>query len=463
MTSASDLAVVRRAGRIAAIQASAALAAVLLVVGGVVFAVYVRAQNRQIDAELQTLALSADDANDPPPDMELALRDNNGTVSTSDGGQPGVPLLAGPAGFSDLRADGRDYRTLAVDRPEGRVVAMTDLAPYHAGRNRLLMSVAFAELAGILASIAVVVLFTRRSVRPLAQALELQRRFVADASHELRAPLTVLHTRAQMLAQRAGSADAQAVREDAEALVADSRALSDIVDDLLASATMTAGSPPHDRVDLAEVAATVRDSITPYADGLGVSLRLQYEEHCNAGYFDVTGSRAAIRRALTALVDNALSHEHRGGTVEIRLRRDDATVSAEIADDGVGIDATTMATMFTRFAHGTEHTTRTGRASYGIGLALVREIARGPRRRCHRRLDARPGGDVHADSSCRPTWLANAWESEKLRATQLPSRRAQSSCPPADRRGPACSGSTRSPACARRRAPATAASPRCRS
>ena len=375
MTPASDLAVVKRAGRIAAIQASAALALVLLVVGGVVFTVYVRAQNRQIDAELRTLAMSADDANDPPPDMELALRDNHDVLSTSDGGQPGVALLSGPTGFSDLRAEGRHYRTLVVDRPEGRVVAMMDLAPYHVGRNRLLMSVAFAELAGILASIAVVVLFTRRSVRPLAQALELQRRFVADASHELRAPLTVLHTRAQMLAQRAGTADPQAVREDAEALVADSRALGDIVDDLLASATMTAGKPPRDRVDLAAVAATVRDSMAPYADGLGVALRLRDESRYSTGNFEVFGSGAAIRRALTALVDNALGHEHRGGTVEIRLRRDDSSVRAEVADDGVGIDAETMATLFTRFSHGTEHTTRKGRQSYGIGLALVREIA----------------------------------------------------------------------------------------
>lgn len=373
MTPAGDLAVVRRAGRIAAIQASVALALVLLVVGGVVFMVYVRAQNRQIDSELRTLAMSADDAGDPPPDMELALRENDGEVSASDGGQPGVALLAGPAGFGDLRTDGRHYRTFVVDRPEGRVVAMMDLAPYHAGRNRLLVSVAFAELAGILASVAVVVLFTRRSVRPLAQALALQRRFVADASHELRAPLTVLHTRAQILAQRAGTADAQVVRADADALVADTRALSDIVDDLLASATMTAGESRRDRVDLASVAADVHHSLAPYADALGVSLR--YEKPSSTDLFEIVGSSAALRRALTALVDNALSHEHSGGVVDIRLSRHGSMIKAEVADDGVGIDADAMATLFTRFARGTEHTTRTHRQSYGIGLALVREIA----------------------------------------------------------------------------------------
>lgn len=371
----SDLTVVKRAGRIAAIQASVALALVLLVVGGVVFAVYLRAQNRQIGSELQTLAMTADDANDPPPDMELALRDNNGHISTSDGGEPGVSLLTGATGSSDIQADGREYRALVVDRPEGRVVAMTDLAPYHAGRNRLLMALAFAELAGILASIAVVVLFSRRSVRPLARALALQRRFVADASHELRAPLTVLHTRAQMLAHRIGTADAQTLQKDADALVADTRALGDIVDDLLAAATMATGEPARDRVDLSEVASSVCDSMASYAQSIGVDLTFQIESTSGSTEFDVIGSAATLRRALVALVDNALGHEHDGGTVEVRVRSAGSKVSVAVADDGVGIDPEAMATLFTRFAHGAEHTAREGWVPHGIGLALVREIA----------------------------------------------------------------------------------------
>jgi signal transduction histidine kinase len=371
----SDLAVVKRAGRVAAIQASAALALVLLLVGGVVFAVYVRTQRRQIDAELSSVAMIADDTNDPPPDMELAMRELDGEISVSDGGQPGVPLLTGPPGFGDIHAEGRHFRVLAVDRRKGRVVAMIDMAPYQEARKRLLMSLAFAELTGILASIVVVALFTRRSVRPLAQALALQRRFVADASHELRAPLTVLHTRAQMLAHRVETADAPTVRKDADALVADTRALGDIVDDLLASATMTAGKPPRDRVDLAEVATAVRDSMSSHADSLGVTLRYECEKPTETGTFEVIGSAAALRRALTSLVDNALGHEHEGGTVELQVRRDAANVVVAVADDGVGIDTEAMATLFTRFSHGREHTTREGRESYGIGLALVREIA----------------------------------------------------------------------------------------
>ena len=374
----SDLTVVQRAGRIAAVQASLVLAVVLLVVGAVVFIVDVRVQNRQIRDQLQTVAATADDVNDPPPGMELVLRDDNGKVSTSDGGQPGVTLLTGPTGFTDIQTEGTELRALVMDRPEGRVVTLLDLAPYHAGRNRLLISLGFAELAGILASIAVVVLFTRRSVRPLAQALALQRRFVADASHELRAPLTVLHTRAQMLARRVSDGDVQALQKDADALVADTRVLGHIVDDLLASAAMMSGAPTRDVVNLSAVAEAVCDSMADHAESLGVTILLEGAESAEEK-FEVIGSESALRRALTSLVDNALAHQHEGGTIEVRVSRSSKGVSVAVADDGVGIDPEALSTLFTRFSHGANHTGTARREPYGIGLALVREIAQAHR------------------------------------------------------------------------------------
>ena len=366
----SDLAVVRRAGRIVALQTSAALAAVLLLVGGVLALAYVHAQNNQIADELTTVAMGADDASDPPPGMELAFQDTTGAVSTSAGGEVGVQLLSRPSGFTDFADKDRSYRVLVTERPEGRVVAMMDLAPYRASRGRLLGALALAELTGILASIAVVVLFTRRSVRPLAQALALQRRFVADASHELRTPLTVLHTRAQLLAGRLHSGDVAAATRDADALVGDTRALGGIVDDLLASATMTDGRDRSDRVDMGRLGQSVCASMEPYAQTLGVSVR----STSGPGALEVVGSESALRRALTALVDNALGHQNDGGTVELDIRRDGQQVVAAVTDNGVGIDQATMATLFNRFSRGTAHTNRGGRQSYGIGLSLVREI-----------------------------------------------------------------------------------------
>jgi signal transduction histidine kinase len=374
-TPASDITVVRRAGRVAAIQASLALAGVLLVVGAVVFTVYVRVQNRQISEQLQSVAATADDVGDPPPGMTLVMRDLDGNIAVGDKATDAVDLLSGPTGFTDAQLEGQHYRAFVLDKPEGRVVALLDLVPYQDGRSRLLLALGFAELAGILASIAVVALFTRRSVRPLSQALALQRRFVADASHELRAPLTVLHTRAQLLGRRVDSGDVAAVKEHIDALIDDTRALGDIVEDLLASASMTGRAAPREPVDMSAVAKSVHTSMSSHAESLGVTLAFDYQAPSATTGFDVLGSQTALRRALTSLVDNALSHEHDGGTVVLRVRRDGEKVAVDVQDDGVGIDPEAMKTLFTRFSHGATHTTNARREPYGIGLALVREIA----------------------------------------------------------------------------------------
>lgn len=370
---AVDLGVVRRAGRIVAVQASVALTAVLILVGAVVAVVFTRAQQAQITEELTAVAMSADDTDDPPPGMELALRDNAGVVSYSDGGEMGVPLLSGPAGFTDLHDKGRHYRALVADRPEGRVAALVDLAPHRMSRARLFAALGLAELTGIIASIVVVVLFTRRSVRPLVQALALQRRFVADASHELRAPLSVLHTRAQLLSTRLKSGDVTTASRDAEAMVADTRALSSVVDDLLASATLTAAGHDGARIDLGAVSREVCASMSPYAESVGVRLACDVR---HPGSLDVTGTETALRRALTALIDNAITHGQAAGTVDVVTRRDGQQVIVSVIDDGIGIDEATMATLFTRFSRGAADTNRTDRQSHGIGLALVREIVR---------------------------------------------------------------------------------------
>src|SRR6185312_10163524 len=354
MTPDSDLGVVHRAGRIAAMQASLALAAVLLVVGAVVYFVDVRVQEQQIASQLSSVALAADDVTDPPPGMILVLRDQAGKVQASADGIPTAELLARPAGFSEVQIDGAPYRAVVMDKPEGRVVALLDLGPHKAGRSRLLLSLGVAELAGIVASIAV--------------ALTLQRRFVADASHELRAPLTVLHTRIQLLARRFDDGDAQQTKEQIDALASDTRALGEVIEDLLASASMTSDNAPQDRIDLATLVQAVRESMAQHAETAGVNLVFEANGPAPVRDFVVLGSGSALRRAITSLIDNALAHEHRGGTIAVALRLHHDHVLIDVRDDGVGIDPGAIETLFNRFSHGKTHTATGDRPRYGIGL-----------------------------------------------------------------------------------------------
>jgi len=247
----------------------------------------------------------------------------------------------------------------------------------------LLISLGIAELAGILASFGVVVLLTRRAIRPLTQALALQRQFVADASHELRAPLTVLNTRAQLIARRFDQGETHEVKQHIDALISDTHDLADVVEDLLASAAMASDAAPVDRVDLSDVAGNVCDSMFAHAASAEVGLRVERDSDCTGTDFVVVGSASALRRAVTALVDNALSHEHPGGTITIKVGRRGGDVVVDVEDDGVGVEPAAAKLLFTRFAHGNHQGSTTGRRRYGIGLALVREIAH-----AHR-------GDIH--------------------------------------------------------------------
>ena len=222
-------------------------------------------------------------------------------------------------------------------------------------------------LAIILAGIAAW-LIARRAVRPIAEAARMQRTFVADASHELRTPLTVLHTRVQRL-QRMTPADDRR-RPVVDDLREDSQILINIVNDLLEAA---AGSgDPDETADLRTAMDAVHRDMSVLAGGRDIRLDVDPIDAL------VRVSETQLRRCLIALTDNAIGHTRTGGHVRVTATATGTSVTIRVADDGPGVVGIEPARVFDRFAHGTppEATATTStRTGYGIGLALVRDIA----------------------------------------------------------------------------------------
>ncbi len=243
-------------------------------------------------------------------------------------------------------------------------------------RNALVI----AGVTGVIIAGLIGVLGARWAVAPLSRALALQRRFVADAGHELRTPLTVLHTRAQLIARRIDQADP--ARPMVQALLADSRVLGEIVDEMLESAALGGHPTGGDLLELDGVAVDVVGSMQVLADQAGVALRVERpatESDSAAGpapLAQVRGSASALRRAVTALVDNALSHTPEGGHVMVAVARQGDRVVVSVVDDGHGLAGADAGRLTERFARGAGSPGGVGGSRrFGLGLALVREVA----------------------------------------------------------------------------------------
>ena len=206
-------------------------------------------------------------------------------------------------------------------------------------------------------------LLARRAMEPLEEALALQRRFVADASHELRTPLTLLSTRVQLMSRKLESgAD---VRQDVDGVLTDMSSLNEVLEDLLLVAQ--AGEGERTRCDIAGLVATCAEAARASAEQRGLALEL-----VDAGPTVASIGEAAVRRRSTSLLDNALDHARSRVQVEVRTSR--RHVEVRVADDGPGVPPDVAPRVFDRFA---SHRPADGSGSrhYGLGLALVAEVA----------------------------------------------------------------------------------------
>ena len=343
-----------------------------------------RHDRRRDDDEPERLARFAEDS----PDQIVIAARANGPAARLDGRAmpPGLPddraLAEAQAGegavvISSGTVAGARVRILTAPVRVGATVAgavqvvRSLTAPERAVWRSVLVLVVTAVAGLVLAAVASAFL-AGRAMRPIAEALARQQRFLADASHELRTPVAVLRARADAMLREGGGLQGS-VREELRRLSSDADELSRLLGELLDLARLEAGvgSLPLEPVALGDAAEEMVADLAPVATEKGVTLTAKA---------DAAFARAhlgRVRQVLRALLDNAMKHTPRGGHVTVSVTREHQHAVLRVADDGEGIAPEHLPRLFDRFYRADEARTREAGprvGGAGLGLAIAAEL-----------------------------------------------------------------------------------------
>jgi signal transduction histidine kinase len=334
-----------------------------------------------------------------PPDAPKSLEPGFSTVATPDGPwrvythvtPEGVVQVAQPEAIRDALA-----RTLSLrmSLPElvfiPLLVALVawvlrrGLAPLEATsarvRERDASRLDPLPLAGVPSELLPLVEQINALLARLAASLDNQRRFVADAAHELRSPVTALALQVQLV-ERAQSDAARraALAELKEGIARTGRLVHQLLD--LARLEPGVAAEPQAPVDLAALVREVVGGFAAHADTRGIDVGAEAP-----GTLPVNGAPSELRSLIANLLDNALRYAPRGSSVTVRLRDAGPAVELVVEDAGPGIPPAQRARVLQRFQR------LEGDATTGSGLGLP--IAKAIVERHHGELElteARPG------------------------------------------------------------------------
>ncbi len=334
------------------------------------------------------------------PGRGLYLTDTAGRSLTAAALPPWLGALAARAGAGDsasaTHVDGERILRAHAERfasggaAPAVALAVGDEVELEDQYTSLIIAFGAAALVSVLLVAAGGYLLARKSTAPVERAVEYMRRFMADAAHELRTPLAVMRSRAEVALARPrdGASYVAALRS----LERETIQVARIVDDLLTLARADAGQRPIERarVFLDDIMLDAADAARAIAAPRGVHVEVDAFEEA-----PVTGDPRLLRELAMILLDNAIKFSRPDGVVRAGVRSVNDAATLTVSDTGIGIPAEQLPHVFDRFYRGNEARTRDGAADgAGLGLSIAQWIA--GEHGATIRLESQPGQGTQA-------------------------------------------------------------------
>jgi signal transduction histidine kinase len=320
------------------------------------------------------------------PDRTLFLLDTSGRAPNGDEPPEWIRSLA-----RDATKSGAKSRT-HNDRDDGALRAHAERVDLSGGQTVVAVAMAneieledrYASLIAAFGGAAMVALLlvagggwilARQSTAPVERVIVQMRQFMADAAHELRTPLAVVRSRAEVTTQRPRGQEEYLTA--LRSIERESERLGRIVEDLLTLSRADAGerSVERRRVFLDDITLDAAEAVRVIADQK--SVRLEVEDFEEA---PIDGDPSLLRQLVVILLDNAIKFTPAGGVVRIGVRATPATAELTVSDTGIGIEPDKLPFVFDRFYRADTSRTRTApdasatSEGVGLGLAIARWI-----------------------------------------------------------------------------------------
>ena len=263
-----------------------------------------------------------------------------------------------------------DYhlRYLVEDNGLYRKLAFVDMSMEQATLARVIRSYLVIALAALLVLLGIAAAASRWVTRPVERAWRQQRQFLSDASHELKTPLTVILSNAELLE---GAALPEKPARWSGNIRCEAEQMRTLVEQMLTLARADNGVRPAtmEPVNFSDVATECVLSFEPVAFEAGKPL----EDHV-AEDVTVTGDRDRLRHLISILLDNAVKYGAPGGTITLTLERTERQARLTVANPGDPIPPEHLPHLFERFYRA--DSSRGEQSGFGLGLSIADTIAR---------------------------------------------------------------------------------------
>ncbi len=210
-----------------------------------------------------------------------------------------------------------------------------------------------------------------RTLEPIMTAFQKQKRFVSDASHELKTPLTNMKTEAEVLL-RSKKSSLDEYREFTGNIIEDINHLDELVSYLLDTARIEYNAVARNRIEF-YVQEAVEHVISRFEKRASdKDITLGFASKLEKGAVTITNDRYVFERLVAIFIDNAIKYNSKGGTVRVELYQQGTDLFVSIKDTGTGIPADHLPRIFDRFYRVSEDRNEKG---FGLGLSIAKQLA----------------------------------------------------------------------------------------